>query len=94
MGDTTYSHRKYHLPSADNDYTYTWHFNQTTDELEKDGKIYNPPTDNFTFYGEELETWPSDAVYPDYFFAGMPHINYYAGSMTYTNLKLYVPKGT
>ncbi len=86
-GQTTYSHRKAHLPSPDNGNTVTWHFNQTTDELNG----YTPPNDKFTLMDKTLETWPKDATYPDYFFAGMPHINYYSGSMTFTNIKLYVP---
>lgn len=89
-GETTYSHRKYHLPSDANNNTFTWHFNQTVDELDDDV----PPTNTFNLYGKKLETWPQEAVYPDYFFTGMPHINYYVGSMTYTNLELYVPAGT
>ena len=90
-GHTTYSHRKDHLPTPENNYTYTWHFNQNTDELDRDGKCYNPPNDEFNMGGHTIETWPSTATYPDYFFTGMPHINYYSGSMTYTNLKLSVP---
>lgn len=87
-GYTTYSHRKDHLPTQENKGTVTWHFNQSTDEL----KGYVPPTDTFDMGGKKLETWPKDSIYPDYFFTGMPHINYYSGSMTYTNLKLSIPE--
>lgn len=89
-GDTTYCHRKYHLPDEQNKGVYTWHFNQKTEELQGQ----TPPTDNFQLSGQPLDTWPAEATYPDYFFTGMPHINYYAGSMTYTNLTLSVPQGT
>lgn len=87
-GDTTYEHTKYHLPSEKNGYTYTWHFNQTTEELQG----ITPPSDTLYYNGVSLETWPANGEYPDYFFTGMPHINYYEGSMTYSSLKLYYPK--
>lgn len=94
-GKTTYSHRKEHVATIIQDGEVievpTWHFNQSVKELKDLG--YIPPTENFNLYGEELETWPDNTGYPDYFFTGMPHINYYQGSMTYTNLKLYVPEG-
>ena len=87
-GDTTYEHTKYHLPSEKSGYTYTWHFNQTTEELQG----ITPPSDTLYYNGVSLETWPANGEYPDYFFTGMPHINYYEGSMTYSSLKLYYPK--
>ena len=89
-GQTMYTHRKDHLPTKENYGVPTWHFNQTTNELGD----YIPPTDTFDLNGSNHETWPYEETYPDYFFTGMPHINYYQGSMTYTNLKLYIPQGS
>ncbi len=87
-GQTTYTHRKEHLPTAENGEVITWHFNQNLDELNEK----TPPSDIITLDGQQIETWPSTATYPDYFFSGMPHINYYSGTMTYSNIKLWVPE--
>lgn len=86
-GATTYEHTKAHLPTPENQFTYTWHFNQNQSELG--GNI--PPNDERNFFGQQTQTWPLGANYPDYFFTGMPHINYYAGSISYSNIRLYCP---
>jgi hypothetical protein len=41
--------------------------------------------------GRSYETWPPDSSYPDHFFFGDPHINYYEGIAEFDDLKLYVP---
>lgn len=63
-----------------------WHYNQNSNEY--DG-VYNQTK----AYGEySFDTWPSDSEYPDYFFFGDPHINFYEGQASYDNLKFYIPK--
>jgi hypothetical protein len=63
----------------------TWHYNQTAaeyagdhDELRRIG-------------GTELHTWPAGSAYPDYFFFGDPHINFYEGTAEFDDLDLYLP---
>ncbi|CAH2717354.1 hypothetical protein BACCIP111895_04546 [Neobacillus rhizosphaerae] len=65
----------------------TWHFNQTPEE-------YTAPFYNQTkmFNGKTYDTWPEGSAYPDYFFFGDPHINYYEGTELYDDVKLYLPK--
>ena len=87
-GHKTYEHTKSHFPAAENGYTYTWHFNQSVEELQGN----TPPSDTLYYKDTTLETWPEGAEYPDYFFTGMPHINYYEGSMSYSSIKLYYPQ--
>jgi hypothetical protein len=64
----------------------TWHYNQSPEELR-------PPYHNETrtYLGRTYETWPEGSAYPDYFFFGDPHINYYEGTAEFDDLKLYVP---
>ncbi len=64
----------------------TWHYNQEPGE-------YLPARFNQTktFDGVTFDTWPDGSAYPDYFFFGDPHINYYQGTAQYDDLKLYIP---
>ena len=50
--------------------------------------------DDLDSWPAEMETWPEESVYPDYFYFGIPHINYYAGTAEFSNLTLYVPKNS
>jgi hypothetical protein len=65
----------------------TWHYNQTPQE-------YAPPHYNQvrTYGGQEHQTWPAGSAYPDHFFFGDPHINYYEGTAEFSDLKLYLPE--
>jgi len=67
----------------------TWHYNRMPDE-------YAPAQWNQTrsYGGQPYQTWPEGSSYPDYFFFGDPHINYYEGSAEYDDLKLYVRPST
>ena len=82
-GQTTYSYRKMH-----NENFPVWHFNYNQKEKEDSGWTIKNQTITYNGYSEE--TWPEDAVYPDYFFFGEPHINYYEGDCCYDDLKLYI----
>jgi len=64
----------------------TWHYNQSAAE-------YAPADhdDVRRFGGIELHTWPEGSSYPDYFFLGDPHINFYEGTAEFDDLDLYLP---
>jgi hypothetical protein len=64
----------------------TWHYNQTPEE-------YQPPhfNETMTYQGKTYDTWPPGSSYPDHFFFGDPHINYYEGTVEYDDVKLYLP---
>lgn len=64
----------------------TWHYNQTVAEGPR-GR-YNQRR---SYQGEPYDTWPEGASYPDMFFFGDPHINYYEGSAGYDDLELWLP---
>lgn len=91
-GQTTYSYTKPHVdedaPSGLSGWTY--HFNQTLEELN--GLV--PPNWSKEYLGETREDWAEDATYPDYFYVGIPHINFYSGTAEFTNITLKVPKGS
>ena len=63
-----------------------WHYNRTPAE-------YGPAHfDQVRRVGDtEVHTWPEGSSYPDYFFFGDPHINFYEGSAEFDDLRLYVP---
>jgi hypothetical protein len=64
----------------------TWHYNRSADE-------YAPPDfDEIRRYGDrDMHTWPKGSAYEEWFFFGDPHINWYAGSAEFDDLKFYVP---
>ena len=64
-----------------------WHYNQTPEEYPS--PVYN---EKRTYNGKTMETWPAGSSYPDYFFFGDPHIQYYEGTAEFDNVKLYVPQ--
>ena len=78
--------KTYQATRAFKDKPAIWHYNQTPDEykvsLLSQIKSYN---------GYAVDTWPAGSYYPDYFFFGDPHINYYEGTADYEKLKLFVP---
>ncbi|MCK7675252.1 hypothetical protein [Corynebacterium pygosceleis] len=87
VGHQTY---RYERPFISEDGHAIWHYNQTPDEY--DGRF----NDTLTFEGEHgsfsKEMWPSDSAYPDNFVIGIPHLNYYEGSATVDNIRLYTPE--
>lgn len=76
-GETTYSKsRKF------TEQPVTWHYNQTTD--------YNGEYNQVREYGgKRYDTWPANSKYPDFFFFGDPHINFYEGTAKYDDLKYW-----
>ena len=77
-GETTYSKRREFLEEP-----IVWHYNQSTDY---DGR-YNQVKE---YNGKNYDTWPANTIYPDYFFFGDPHINFYEGTAQYDDLKLWI----
>jgi hypothetical protein len=68
-----------------------WHYNNTPDQY--DGQFdnswtYPGPLGSFTVD----HTWPAGSAYPDYLVIGDPHANYYAGTASIDDIRLYVPK--
>ena len=69
-----------------------WHYNQTPDEYDGEfdrQHVIDGPHGSHDMGG----LWPAGSAYPDYFIIGNPHSNYYEGSASITDLRLYVPKG-
>lgn len=80
-GVTTYrASRRFREPPV------TWHYNQTAAE-------YVPAAHDEVrrFGGTEVHTWPAGSAYPDHFFFGDPHINFYEGTAEFDDLELYLP---
>lgn len=80
-GVTTYrASRRFRDPPV------TWHYNQTAAE-------YAPADRDEVrrFGGAEVHTWPAGSAYPDHFFFGDPHINFYEGTAEFDDLDLYLP---
>lgn len=65
-----------------------WHFNNRPDQY---GGQYNQSWSDDGEYTID-ETWPEGSAYPDYFILGKPHLNYYQGSATIDDIKLYTPE--
>ena len=64
----------------------TWHYNQTPEQYQGGDR-----NQTFTYGTVDHHTWPAKSGYPDYFFFGDPHINYYRGSAEYDDIRLYLP---
>jgi hypothetical protein len=66
-----------------------WHYNQTPGEY---GGAFNTTLTFTGPYGSYAkEQWPAGSAYPDFFVIGDPHLNYYEGSASIDDLRLYVP---
>jgi len=104
-GQFTYEWTKFHFgysDPADPKFNYgewTWHFNQTPEELRGLIPPINPnmaATGGTTYFrdkdGVEYEEvlWPADSAYPDSIVMGIPHINYYDAYAEFSDMKLYV----
>lgn len=57
----------------------TWHYNQTPAE-----RVAGPAL-------PAIDGWPAEVGYPDHFFFGDPHINFYEGSADFDDVSLYLP---
>ena len=66
-----------------------WHYNQTPGEY--DGAFNSTLTFSGPFGSYTKEQWPAGSAYPDFFVIGDPHLNFYEGSATIDDLRMYVP---
>jgi len=66
-----------------------WHYNQTPEGYG--GAFNSTLTFSGPFGSYTKEQWPQGSAYPDYFVIGDPHLNFYEGSATIDDLKMYVP---
>jgi hypothetical protein len=68
-----------------------WHYNNTAKQYN--GQFDQSMTDTGKYGSFTIpHVWPKGSHYPDYFVIGDPHLNYYEGSATISNVRLYVPK--
>ena len=104
-GEFTYEWTKFHFGYNDptdprfNYGEWTWHFNQTPEELRGltppvhpdmaagEGTVYFRDKDGVQ---HEDKMWPVDSGYPDSIIMGIPHINYYDAYAEFSDIKLYV----
>lgn len=63
-----------------------WHYNRPQDESTTD--VRNPEC--YQDDGPQYARWPANGAWPDYFFFGDPHINYYEGEVYYDDIRLEV----
>jgi hypothetical protein len=67
-----------------------WHYNNTPQQYN--GQYDASLTDTGKYGSFTIpHIWPKGSAYPDYFVIGDPHLNYYEGSATISNVRLYVP---
>jgi len=68
-----------------------WHYNNTPQQYN--GQYDASLTDTGKYGSFSIpHIWPKGSAYPDYFVIGDPHMNYYEGSATISNIRLYVPQ--
>jgi hypothetical protein len=66
-----------------------WHYNNTPQEY--DGRFDSTLTFSGPYGSYQVREWPKGSAYPDYFMLGDPHLNFYEGSATVDDIRLYVP---
>jgi hypothetical protein len=71
------------------DGTAIWHYNVSPDEY--DGDLNRTITYNGPFGSFDWETWPAGSAYPEHFYLGIPHTNFYEGEASIDDIRLYVP---
>ena len=76
-GETTYKASK-----KVDEYPVVWHYNRNEPYDGSKNQI-------LTYNGKTINTWPANSYYPDYFFCGDPHINFYEGSAEFDDIKLW-----
>ena len=86
VGEQTYRYRRDFVQDG----RAIWHYNQTPEEY--DGRFDAPWSFKGPFGTHTLErAWPAGSAYPDYFIVGEPFTNYYEGSASIDDIRLYVP---
>ena len=90
VGQQTYRYERPFVSEVNGRETSIWHYNQTPEEY--DGRFNDTLTFEGPFGSFEKEMWPAGSAYPDNFVIGIPHLNYYEGSATVDNIRLYTPE--
>jgi hypothetical protein len=75
--------------SEDEDRDAIWHYNQTAEEY--DGQFNRTLALSGEYGSFEWDTWPAGSAYPEHFYLGIPHTNFYEGSASIDDVRLYVP---
>ncbi|WP_312980252.1 hypothetical protein [Corynebacterium sp.] len=78
---------RYERPFISDDGYSVFHYNQTAGEY--DGSLNQELTVSGPHGEFTKDIWPEGSAYPDNFVIGVPHLNYYEGSASIDNLKLY-----
>lgn len=65
-----------------------FHYNRTPEELDPRCVDNTSPAS----LGPGFPGWPAGSAYPDWFFFGDPHENFYTGSVHYDDVRLEVPE--
>lgn len=87
VGQRTY---RYSQPFDDGEHPI-YHYNQAAEEYDgRHNADWTYSDGSRTFVDEDI--WPADSAYPDYFLMGVPHTNFYEGSATIDDVRLYVPR--
>ena len=79
-GDTIYT-----VTKEITEFPVVWHYN-------RDEPYDGSKNELKEYYRQAYDTWPENSYYPDFFFCGDPHINFYEGSAEYDDIRLW--KGT
>jgi len=45
-----------------------------------------------THASSHTANWPAGSSYPDYFMIGIPHMNFYEGTASIKDVRLYIPR--
>ncbi|MEZ2190517.1 hypothetical protein [Corynebacterium sp. CCM 9204] len=91
VGHQTYRYERPFVSEVNGRPTAIWHYNQTPEEY--DGSFNETLTfDEGTYGSFSKDMWPKGSAYPDNFVIGIPHLNYYEGSATVDNIRLYTPE--
>ncbi len=81
---------RYSQPFDDGEHPI-YHYNQRPDEYDGRHNADWVYRDGETTYVDE-DIWPAGSAYPDYFLMGVPHTNFYEGSASIDDVRLYVPR--
>jgi hypothetical protein len=86
-GDFRHGGERVYRASIEARASCVFHYNRTPEELDpRCVDEASPP-----WLGPGSPGWPAASAYPDWFFFGDPHDNFYTGSAHYDDLRLEVP---
>jgi hypothetical protein len=88
-GDFRHGGERTYRASIDAASRCVFHYNRTPAELDPRCVDETSLPD----LGEGFQGWPRGSAYPDWFFFGDPHENFYTGQVFYDDVRLEVPAG-